>query len=70
MTNRLGEVLRCHRKRKGLTQAEAGKKLDSYATTIGNYERGERVPDIYTIKDLADIYEVKVWDLIEEVFRE
>lgn len=70
MLNKLGETLKYHRKRKGLTQAEAGKKLNSYATTIGNYERGARVPDIYTIKDLADIYEVKVWDLVEEVFRE
>lgn len=70
MTNRLGEVLRCHRKSKGLTQTDVGKKLNSYATTIGNYERGERVPDLHMLKDLAETYDIEVWELVREVFRE
>ena len=52
------------RKKFGLTQAELAQKLNYSDKAVSKWERGESVPDIYILKKLADIFEVKVDTLI------
>ena len=44
----------------GLTQAELGAKLNYSDKSISKWERGESVPDAYTLTKLAEIYGVSV----------
>jgi len=54
------------RKRAGLTQAELAEKLNYSDKAVSKWERGESVPDLYVLKQLADFYEVTVDSLINE----
>lgn len=50
--------LRALREGKGISQGEAAKRMGIVRTTYSNYEVGNREPDNYTLKILADFYEV------------
>ncbi|MBY9081245.1 helix-turn-helix domain-containing protein [Paenibacillus sp. CGMCC 1.18879] len=52
------ERLKELRKKKGLTQEEASKRLDIARTTYSGYERGTSEPDFNTLNKLAAFYEV------------
>ena len=51
-----------YRKAKGLTQAELAEKLNYSDKSISKWERGEGFPDIFTLKELADFFGIKVDD--------
>lgn len=53
-----------YRKNAGLTQAQLAEKLGYSDKTISKWEREEGVPDIYILKEIADLYGVTVDDLI------
>jgi transcriptional regulator with XRE-family HTH domain len=53
-----------YRKQAGLTQAELADKLGYSDKTISKWEREEGVPDIYILKQIADLYGITVNDLI------
>lgn len=53
-----------YRKNAGLTQAQLAEKLGYSDKTISKWEREEGVPDIYILKEIADLYGVTVNDLI------
>ncbi len=53
-----------YRKSAGLTQAQLADKLGYSDKTISKWEREEGVPDIYILKEIADLYGVTVNDLI------
>lgn len=53
-----------YRKNAGLTQAQLAEKLGYSDKTISKWEREEGVPDIYILKQIADLYGVTVNDLI------
>ena len=53
-----------YRKNAGLTQAQLAEKLGYSDKTISKWEREEGVPDIYILKELADLYGITVNDLI------
>ena len=53
-----------YRKSAGLTQAQLASKLGYSDKTISKWEREEGVPDIYILKEIADLYGVTVNDLI------
>ena len=53
-----------YRKEAGLTQAQLAEKLGYSDKTISKWEREEGVPDIYILKQIADLYGVTVNDLI------
>ena len=55
-----------YRKEAGLTQAQLADKLGYSDKTVSKWEREEGVPDIYILKQIADIYGVTVSDLIGE----
>ena len=51
-----------YRKAYGLTQAELAEKLNYSDKSISKWERGEGFPDIFTLKELADFFGIKVGD--------
>jgi transcriptional regulator with XRE-family HTH domain len=53
-----------YRKQAGLTQAQLASKLGYSDKTVSKWEREEGVPDIYILKEIADLYSVTVNDLI------
>lgn len=55
-----------YRKIANLTQAELAEKLNYSDKAVSKWERGESVPDLYVLKQLADFYEVKIDTLLDE----
>ncbi|MBQ3219340.1 MAG: helix-turn-helix domain-containing protein [Clostridia bacterium] len=62
----LAQNLIRYRKTLGLTQAELAEKLNYTDKAVSKWERGESVPDLYVLKQLADFYGVKIDTLISE----
>lgn len=58
------ERLKELRKKKGLTQEEAAKRLDIARTTYSGYERGTSEPDMNMLNKLSDFYEVDLNSLV------
>ena len=56
--------LRELREQKGVTQKEVADAIGCTATVYSRYERGEREPDISTLCNLADYFEVSTDTLI------
>ena len=54
-----------YRKEKGFTQQELAEILNYSDKSISKWERGEGVPDIYILKQIAELYGVTVNDIIE-----
>ena len=55
------------RKRDKLTQAEMAERLNYSDKAISKWERGESVPDVAVLKQIADMFGVKVdWLLTED----
>lgn len=48
------------RQSKGLTQAELGKLLNYSDKSVSKWERGEAIPDAYTLLQIAHIFDVDV----------
>lgn len=55
-----------YRKQAGLTQAQLAQKLGYSDKSVSKWEREEGVPDIYILKEIADLYGITVNDLITE----
>lgn len=60
----IGESIRKIRKIKGLTMKELGNKVGLSEQGIGNYERGDRKPNIEIIDKIAKVLEVTTAELI------
>ena len=56
----IGEHIALLRKRKGLSQSDLGKKVDTSGDIIGRYERGVINPSIEVIIKIADTLEVSI----------
>ena len=54
------------RKRDNLTQAELSKKINYSDKAISRWENGEVLPDLETLQNLADVFEVSLSELLEE----
>ena len=54
------------RKNARLTQAEIAEKLNYSDKAVSKWERGESVPDLYILKQLADFYGVTIDVLLKE----
>ena len=57
---KIGQYIQKCRKQIGLTQAEIGEKLDVTAQAVSNWERGETLPDLAVMADLASILDTSV----------
>ena len=61
----VGVNLAKYRKFNGLTQIALAEKINYSDKAISKWENGECLPDVYVLKQLADLYGVTVNDLIE-----
>ena len=66
LKNQLGSNIAAHRKRFGLTQAALAEKLNFSDKAVSKWERGESVPDVITLAQLAGLYEITVDDLLRD----
>lgn len=66
VVNLFSERLKELRKKKGLTQEEASKKLDIARTTYSGYERGTSEPDFNILNKLSRFYDVDLNWLVGE----
>ena len=60
----IGANISAYRKRAGLTQAGLAEKLNYSDKAISKWERGESVPDVITLIQLAEQYDITVNDLL------
>lgn len=51
-----GQFIAQLRSERGMTQDNLGKLIGSSDKTVSKWERGQNVPDVLTIKKIADYY--------------
>ena len=61
---KIAENIRFFRKQVGLTQEELAARFGSRKTLISNYEIGRHTPDIETLWELADIFDITLDELV------
>ena len=66
LKDRIGANIAMQRKRVGLTQAGLAEKLNYSDKAISKWERGESMPDVLTLMQLAQLFEISVGDLLED----
>lgn len=64
LKKQIGANIAAYRKRLGLTQAGLAEKLNYSDKAISKWERGESVPDVLILCQLAELYEISVNDLV------
>ena len=55
-----------YRKQKGLTQLDIAEKLNYSDKAVSKWERAEAIPDVYTLKQIADFYGITLDDLLSD----
>ena len=66
LKSQIGANIAMYRKNAGLTQAGLATKLNYSDKAISKWERGESVPDIITLLQLAEQFEITVNDLLAD----
>ena len=66
LKSQLGANIAAYRKRCGLTQAGLAEKLNYSDKAVSKWERGESMPDVLTVVQLAELFEISVNDLLED----
>ena len=66
LKRRIGSNIAAYRKRLGWTQAELAEKLNYSDKAVSNWERGESVPDVLTMADMAGKLGTTVNDLLAD----
>ena len=61
---RIGANIAAYRKRDGLTQASLAEKLNYTDKAVSKWERGESIPDVLTLMQLAELFGTTVNDLV------
>lgn len=64
LKQQIGSNIASYRKRAGLTQAGLAEKLNYSDKAVSKWERGESVPDVMTLVQLAEQFEITVNDLL------
>lgn len=64
LRDQLGANIVMYRKRYGLTQAGLAEKLNYSDKAVSKWERGESIPDVLTLVQLAELFEITVNDLL------
>ena len=54
------------REAKGLTQADIAKRINTSAKTVSSWEIGHRTPQLKTVMQLADIFDVEWEKLLDD----
>ncbi|MBQ3252767.1 MAG: helix-turn-helix transcriptional regulator [Oscillospiraceae bacterium] len=66
LRKQIGANIVSYRKRSGLTQARLAEKLNYSDKAVSKWERGESVPDVLTLTQLAELFDVSVNDLLQD----
>ena len=66
LKNQIGTNIALYRKNTGLTQAGLAAKLNYSDKAISKWERGESIPDVITLLQLAEQFEITVNDLLAD----
>ena len=66
LKDQLGANIVMYRKRNGLTQAGLAEKLNYSDKAVSKWERGESMPDVLTLVQLAELFEITVNDLLAD----
>ena len=61
---RIGANIAAYRKRDGLTQVGLAEKLNYSDKAVSKWERGESVPDVLTLMQLAELFGITVNELV------
>ena len=64
---RIGSNIAYYRKKIGMTQAGLGEKLNYSDKAVSKWERGESIPDVLTLMQIASLFEVTVDALLGDV---
>ena len=64
LKSQIGANIASYRKRLGLTQARLAEKLNYSDKAVSKWERGESAPDVQTLVQLAELFDVTVNDLL------
>lgn len=64
---RIGANIAYYRKQAGLTQAGLGEKMNYSDKAVSKWERGESIPDVLTLMQLASLFEITVDALLGDV---
>ncbi len=66
LKNQLGANIAAYRKHHGLTQAGLAEKLNYSDKAVSKWERGESMPDVLTLVQLAELFDITVNDLLTD----
>ena len=66
LKDRIGDNIAMYRKRAGLTQAGLADKLNYSDKAVSKWERGESIPDVLTLMQLAEVFSISVNALLED----
>jgi len=66
LKNQIGFNIANYRKRMGMTQAGLAEKLNYSDKAVSKWERGESVPDVITLMQLAEQFDITVNDLLAD----
>ena len=66
LKSQLGSNIVAYRKRSGLTQAKLAEKLNYSDKAISKWERGESMPDVLTLVQLSELFEISVDELLRD----
>lgn len=62
---KIGRNIARLRKEKGMTQMEMADRMGISYQAVSNWERGETMPDISKLPELADIFEVSIDQILD-----
>lgn len=63
---RIGANIAAQRKHSGMTQAGLAEKLNYSDKAVSKWERGDSVPDVLTLMQMADLFHITVNDLLTD----
>ena len=66
LKSQLGANIVAYRKRIGLTQAKLAEQLNYSDKAVSKWERGESVPDVLTLVQLAELFDTTVDELLRD----
>ena len=64
LRKQIGANIVSYRKRNGFTQARLAEKLNYSDKAVSKWERGESVPDVLTLVQLSELFDISVNDLL------
>lgn len=66
LRDRIARNLVNYRKLNGYTQADIAQRINYSDKSVSKWERGEGVPDVFVLMQLANLYEIAIGELIGE----